>query len=122
MKKSKQLAFVLLLTGFLILSAQVYGQASLAGENIIDTIEIDGTLYTCVRDAMKEDQWYYIPNSPRLVENKIDGKMVPKFTLVRFQYKEGTRFVEGGVLQFEVNMALPPKKLRTPYPAKTCVI
>ena len=109
MKKSKQLAFVLLLTGFLILSAQVYGQASLAGENIIDTIEIDGTLYTCVRDAMKEDQWYYIPNSPRLVENKIDGKMVPKFTLVRFQYKEGTRFVEGGVLQFEVNMALPPK-------------
>ena len=108
MEKNRQLVWVLLLTGFLICSFQVYGQASLAGENIIDTIEIDGTLYTCVRDAMKEEQWYYIPNSPRLVENKIKGKMVPKFTLVRFQYKEGTRFVEGGVLQFEVNMALPP--------------
>lgn len=113
MKKSKQLALFLLLAGFLICSFQVYGQASLAGENILDTIEVDGTLYTCVRDAVKEAQWYYIPNSPRLVENKIKGKMVPKFTLVRFQYKEGTGFVEGGVLQFEVNMALPPNVVST---------
>lgn len=95
--------------GLLVFSAQVYGQASLAGENILDTIDIDGTLYTCVRDAMKEEQWYYIPNSPRLVEHKVNGKMIPKFTLVRYQYKEGVRFIEGGVLQFEINMALPPK-------------
>ena len=95
--------------GLLVLSGQLYAQASLAGENILDTIDIDGTLYTCVRDAMKEEQWYYIPNSPRLVEHKVNGKMIPKFTLVRYQYKEGTRFVEGGVLQFEINMALPPK-------------
>jgi len=67
--------------GLLVFSAQVYGQASLAGENILDTIDIDGTLYTCVRDAMKEEQWYYIPNSPRLVEHKVNGKMIPKFTL-----------------------------------------
>ena len=88
----------------------MYGQASLAGENILDSIEIDGTLYTCVRDAMKDDQWYYIPNRPRLVEKRVKGKWIPKFTLVRFQYKNAyNQFVEGGVLQFEINMALPPK-------------
>ena len=99
---------VLLCIGLLSLTAQVHGQASLAGENILDTIDIGGTLYTCVRDALKEEQWYYIPNAPRLVEHRVKGKMIPKFTLVRYQYKEGGRFVEGGVLQFEVNMALPP--------------
>jgi hypothetical protein len=99
---------VLLCIGWLVFTTQLYGQASLAGENIIDTIDIDGTLYTCVRDALKDDQWYYIPNSPRLVEHKVQGKMMPKFTLVRYQYKEGGRFIEGGVLQFEINMALPP--------------
>jgi len=99
---------LLFIIGLLVFSGQVYGQASLAGENMLDTIDIDGTLYTCVRDALKEDQWYYIPNAPRLVEHKVKGKMIPKFTLVRYQYKEGGRFIEGGVLQFEVNMALPP--------------
>ena len=99
---------VLFCFALLAFTGQVYSQASLAGENILDTIDIDGTLYTCVRDALKADQWYYIPNSPRLVEHKVKGKMIPKFTLVRYQYKEGGRFIEGGVLQFEINMALPP--------------
>ena len=100
---------ILLCIGLLAFAGQVSAQASLAGENILDTIDIDGTLYTCVRDALKEDQWYYIPNAPRLVEHRVSGKMIPKFTLVRYQYKESGRFIEGGVLQFEVNMALPPK-------------
>ena len=99
------LLFIIALLAF---TGQVYSQASLAGENILDTIDIDGTLYTCVRDALNEDQWYYIPNSPRLVEHKVKGKMIPKFTLVRYQYKESGQFIEGGVLQFEINMALPP--------------
>jgi len=99
---------VLFCFALLAFTGQVYSQASLAGENILDTIDIDGTLYTCVRDALNEDQWYYIPNSPRLVEHKVNGKMIPKFTLVRYQYKESGQFIEGGVLQFEINMALPP--------------
>ncbi|UCF98449.1 MAG: hypothetical protein JSV89_02685, partial [Spirochaetaceae bacterium] len=90
MKRKKGFKWVVLLCiGWLVFTAQLYGQASLAGENILDTIDIDGTLYTCVRDALKEDQWYYIPNSPRLVEHRVQGKMMPKFTLVRYQYKEG---------------------------------
>src|SRR5688500_12456949 len=82
------LILVFLLSGVVINT--VHGQASLLTEDIIDDIPVkpggdEKKAYsvTVVRDAYQRDQWYYVPNAPRLVERVIDGKRYPEFALVK---------------------------------------
>lgn len=107
--------YFVLLSLMLLLQTAVYAQASLAdGDQVDFTIKIDGSEenVTCVRDAIKPEQWYYVPNRPRLVEvrNTKTNKTKPVFALVKYQAKDPDdpeNILTGGVLQASVNMALP---------------
>jgi hypothetical protein len=91
---------------------QALAQASLVAENIrpdVD-IELNGQKYkfTLIRDARAENQWYYVPNEPRLWERQVGGNTLPEFALVRYQSTDPSnaqKIVEGGILQFSVTYA-----------------
>jgi hypothetical protein len=92
------------------------GQASLLSEDMIDDIVVtpagSDRKYgvTVVRDAFQRDQWYYVPNAPRLVERIINGKRYPEFALVKYQYDDPNtpgQLLEGAILQFSASLALP---------------
>lgn len=89
-----------------------YGQASLAAEDIIDdiTISLPGKkeTYTVIRDAVRREQWYYIPGKPRLTERDGPKGPEPDFVLLRYQDRDPANpqtLIEGGVLQFGVKLA-----------------
>lgn len=93
-------------------------QASLAAEDKIDEIQvtIDGVVesFTVVRDALVEEQWYYMPDRPRLFERTVDGVTEPEFALIRYQFKDPDNpqdLLEGGLLQFAASLAIPPEAL-----------
>jgi len=93
-----------------------FAQASLAAENVIEDIKIDGTkdTYTVIRDAARSEQWYYMPNSPRLYERQNGNKVEPEFTLLRYQFEDIAKpgqTLEGGILQFAATLAAPPETL-----------
>src|ERR1043165_4978880 len=86
------LLFILLLLSCLG-TTRIYAQASLLTEDIIDDIKVKpggdekkAYTVTVVRDAFQREQWYYVPNAPRLVERIINGKRYPEFALVKYQY------------------------------------
>jgi len=94
-----------------------WAQASLAAENMVDdiVITVDGVkeAVSVVRDGVESNQWYYIPNKPRLVE-LVDVKTkekTPMFHILKYQAKDpkdttGKEMIEGGILQMAVNLAL----------------
>ena len=95
-----------------VLPLPLLAQASLSAENKIDelTVEIDGRkeVFTVIRDYYQEDQWYYIPDRPRLA---MAGKL-PQFHLIKYQTKDpknSQKLLTGGVLQFAIKMSLPAK-------------
>jgi len=92
------------------------GQASLLSEDMIDDIVVtpagSDRKYgvTVVRDAFQRDQWYYVPNAPRMVERVINGKRYPEFALVKYQYANPNspgQLLEGAILQFSASLAIP---------------
>lgn len=94
-------------------------QASLAAEDIIDEVPVKiGNVvekFTVLRDAIQKDQWYYVPDQPRIAERLMSsGQREPEFTLVRFQFKDPANpeaLSEGGFLQFSMTLGLPPEAL-----------
>lgn len=96
-------------------------QASLAAENIIDSVVFEytdatGTRQkadvTVVRDAREVNQWYYVPSSPILVTNNVNGINVPVFSLLRYDYADpnnGQTINTAGLLNFAVRLSLPPE-------------
>ncbi|HEY9070986.1 MAG TPA: hypothetical protein VIV61_12080 [Candidatus Ozemobacteraceae bacterium] len=108
---------LVLAVGVLVLFASpaVWAQASLADGDTCDfTITIDGHTehVTCIKDAIKPEQWYYVPSKIRL-DTMMDAstkKEMPVFSLVKYQAKDPEdpqKLLEGGVLQCAVNLALP---------------
>jgi hypothetical protein len=100
------------------LPASVWAQASLAAEDKIDevVVTLNGVqeAFTVVRDARIPEQWYYVPDRPRLFERTVDGQTEPEFHLIRFQFKDPANpqaLLEGGMLQFAASLALPPEAL-----------
>lgn len=105
--------------GMLFCPALARAQASLAAEDIIDEVPVKvGNLlekFTVIRDAVQKDQWYYVPDQPRIVERRMSsGEREPEFALVRFQFKDPAnpeQLAEGGFLQFAMSLGLPPEVL-----------
>ncbi len=97
-------------------SPAVWAQASLAdGDSTDFTITIDGHKehVTCIQDAVKPNQWYYVPSKIRLdtMKDATTKKEIPVFSLVKYQAKDPEdpqKLLEGGVMQCAVNLALPP--------------
>jgi hypothetical protein len=105
-------------------------QASLASEDIIDEVPVKiGNVietFTVLRDAIQKDQWYYVPDQPRVVERVMSsGQREPEFMLVRYQFKDPANpegLAEGGFLQFAMSLGLPPEaipQLRTVIAQRT---
>ncbi len=96
-----------------------WAQASLAAEDIIDEVPVKiGNItekFTVLRDAIQRDQWYYVPDQPRLSERTMsNGDREPEFTLVRYQFKDPAnpeQLAEGGFLQFAITLGLPPEAI-----------
>jgi hypothetical protein len=105
------------------LSPEVFAQASIATENIIDDVAFEyidalNTKQTVhislVRDARKEDQWYYIPSSPTLTTTKSGNDTVPQFSLLQYDFKDADNpatIKRSGILNFAVRLALPPEAI-----------
>lgn len=96
----------------------LHAQASLAAEDKIDEVPvtINGVLesFTVVRDALIEEQWYYMPDRPRIFERTVDGVTEPEFALIRYQFKDPDNpqnLIEGGLLQFAASLAIPSEAL-----------
>jgi len=99
-------------------STDAFAQASLAAEDIAEDVKatLDGVpeTFTVVRDALQRNQWYYIPNAPRLYERAFQGKREPEFSLVRYQFPDpdnAAKLLEGGILQFAATLSVPPEAL-----------
>jgi len=105
----------LVAAGVLLCPALALAQASLAAEDIIDEVPVKiGSVvekFTVIRDAVQRDQWYYVPDQPRVVERLMSsGQREPEFDLVRFQAKDPTnpeQLAEGGFLQFAMTLQAP---------------
>jgi hypothetical protein len=93
-------------------AADLFAQASLAAENQLNDVVInvngEEDTYTCIQDGRESNQWYYVPNRPRLATKGKDK--MPVFHLLKFQAKSpenDKELVEGGILQFSVKLAAP---------------
>lgn len=110
---------LLAIAATLCLPAAGAAQASLAAEDIIDEVPVKiGSAvekFTVIRDAIQTNQWYYVPDQPRVVERQMaSGQREPEFMLVRFQFKNPANpeeLAEGGFLQFAISLALPPEAI-----------
>ena len=96
----------------------VFAQASLAAEDIAEDVAVDvrgvKETFTVIRDALERNQWYYIPNAPRLFEREYQGKLEPEFSLVRYEFSDPDNpnsLLQGGLLQFAATLAVPPEAL-----------
>ncbi len=96
--------------------AQVAAQASLAAEDMVEDIAVttkygEQKTYTLIRDAQTPEQWYYMPASIRVAEDVTNGKVKPKMTILKYQYKDKvTKEVkEGAVLSATFTMAMEPE-------------
>lgn len=99
-----------------------FAQASIAAENIIDTVSFSytdatGTKQqedvTLVRDEREVKQWYYVPSKPVLVTTRVGNKAIPQFNLLTYDYKEaGSDTVRSaGLLNFSARLSLPPEAI-----------
>ena len=86
--------------------------ALMAASGVVSSNRMDVTVkygkvqenITCIQDAREDKQWYYVPNKPRLAEDK-NGK--PIFMIVSYQKNKKAGVDEdGGVLQAAVNLSL----------------
>lgn len=102
-------------------STAAIAQASLAAENIIDSVvfryqdatgsqqQVDVTV---VRDAREPNQWYYVPSAPTLVTTNVGNSAVPVFSLLQYDYRDSSNsqtIKRAGLLNFAVRLSLPPE-------------
>jgi hypothetical protein len=114
LQKTKLYAYSIL-SLFLIIhfSNNLFAQASLAAEDIINDVVIQykgrKEAFTVVRDARDKNQWYYIQNAPRITEYTESSDTIPEISLVRYQKKDiqTQKIYEGGILQFGATLQLP---------------
>ena len=100
-------------------ASRVWAQASLAAEDKIDEIPVKLNTgltesFTVIRDAMIPEQWYYVPDRPRLFVRQAESGPEPDFALIRYQFKDPSNpqaLLEGGLLQFAANLAIPPEAI-----------
>lgn len=100
----------LFLIAWIVAPVRVHAQASLVSGDIIDDIKVGGEAFTVVRDAKRREQWYYVPDTPRLYERVSNGKPEPEFTLLKYQFddpKHHGNLLEGGLLQFSASLMVP---------------
>lgn len=99
-----------------------FAQASIAAENIIDTVSFSytdatGTQQqedvTLVRDEGEVKQWYYVPSRPVLVTTRVGNKAIPQFSLLTYDYTEvGNETIRSaGLLNFSARLSLPPEAI-----------
>lgn len=95
----------LLLLG-MALSLPAFGQVSLLPEH---RVEIDGI--SLMRDHNNVNRWYYVIDSPRLLERNPQNQQDPRpaFQFMTYQSLKDDKVFEGGLLQFSVSMRLPEK-------------
>jgi hypothetical protein len=109
------LSFLFIFVDFLAIE-RVYAQASLAAENIIDDVVVNkDDTYTLFRDAREAEQWYYVPNQPRLVVRNQGAAIQPEFALLRYQFKDPATpgaFIEQGIVQFAASLAASPEAIQ----------
>ena len=71
--------------------------------------------FTLIRDARLPEQWYYVPDRPRLFERSLGGGPVePDFALIRYQFSDpgsAEKLLEGGLMQFALTMSLPAEAI-----------
>jgi hypothetical protein len=111
---------VLLLFFGLALSVFAQDVSLLADDTINDlqvTLPGDGGAFTLtvIKDAYNQNQWYYVPKHPRVVERVNGGRVEPVFHLFRYQVPSSTDrsvLVEGGLLQFSATLAIPDAALQ----------
>ncbi|HEV7573526.1 MAG TPA: hypothetical protein VGQ21_18675 [Thermoanaerobaculia bacterium] len=99
----------------LVMPSVARAQASLAAENIIDDVVVGDTTFTLFRDARNPEQWYYVPNQPRLVTRSVGSTSEPEFSLIRYQFAEPANpehLLEEGILQFAATLAAPPNAIQ----------
>lgn len=112
----------LLVAGITLLqSSEILAQASLAAENIIDSVSVDvktpdgsveQQVFSLVRDAHNSDQWYYFPNQPRLSEQVINGKRMPELTFIRYTSSTNDgQLNSAGLLTFAITLGASPDAL-----------
>lgn len=112
----RKLLFLAVCIMVVFASPSVWAQASLAdGDSTDFTITVDGHKehVTCIQDAVKPNQWFYVPSKIRLdtMKDATTKKEIPVFSLVKYQAKDPEdpqKLLEGGVMQCAVNLALPP--------------
>lgn len=112
----------------LVSQSEAFAQASIAAENIIDTVSFSytdatGTKQiedvTLVRDEQEEKQWYYVPSKPVLVTTHVGDKSIPQFNLLTYDYKESgsDNILSAGLLNFSARLSLPPDAIDAMYAA-----
>ena len=108
----------LLLLALLISPRALPAQASLAAEDRIDEIpvEINGVQesFTVIRDGRIPEQWYYMPDRPRVFERTVDGEAKPELALVHYQFQDPDdpqKLLEGGLLLFAASLSLPSEAI-----------
>ncbi len=116
MMRKTWFCFLMAVALLVLWAPSTHAQASLAGEDSLD-VAVGDEHVTCIRDAIKTKQWYYVPSRIRLAEfTDKAGKTWPVFSLVKYQAidpKDPQRLLDGGVLQFSVNLSLPNKSIDT---------
>lgn len=107
-------ALVASLVLLLLINLSAFSQASLASEDIIDEVPINNQgieeKFTLVRDARARNQWYYVPNMPRVFEKVVNGVKEPEFSLTKYQFmhpQKPDQVLEGGILQFSSTLQIP---------------
>ena len=96
-----------------------HAQASLAAEDMIDEVPVTiagvKESFTLIRDAHRAEQWYYVPDRPRLFERSLAGGPVePDFALLRYQFDDpgnAEKLFEGGLMQFALSLSLPAEAI-----------
>lgn len=106
--------FATALTVALLSATHAYSQASLVAEDTIDDLKVTtnslSETFTVVRDAFERDQWYYVPDTPRLYERIYNGTIQPEFTLIKYNFDDPQHpgsFLSGGLLQFAASLSIP---------------
>lgn len=110
--RSRMLAVLVAVTvwcgGVHTLSAQVCTGEGDKADVVVKVGGVDET-FTILRDFQNKQQFYYIPNKPRLAMKGPAGKQFPAFQLLKYQTKnpKTNKLVDGGILQFSVRLAPP---------------
>ena len=100
---------------FVILASAALAQPSL-DEQDTATVTVDlksgeKLAFQVYRDGRRPEQFYYMPDTVRLFENTVNGKQIPQFTVLRYDFTDQNNPTapSGGILQFAAMMGATPE-------------